>query len=57
VEEAPAQAMVGACLEVDEVRYNFNQICSLYESETYPLQRRSDADSKSGSPPGGSKNS
>ena len=54
MEEAPPQAMLGACLEVDEVRYNFNQISILYKSETYPLQRRSDAELKSGSPPGGS---
>jgi hypothetical protein len=57
MEEAPPQAMVGACLEVDEVRYNFNQISLLYQSETYPLQRRSDAGLKSGSSPGGSRNS
>lgn len=41
VEEASADAMVGACLEVDEVRYHFDQICRLYKSPIYPLQRRS----------------
>ena len=41
MEVAPAQTMAGACLEVDEVRYTFDQIEILYRSATYPLHRRS----------------
>jgi hypothetical protein len=54
MENASPQAMLGACLEVDEVRYNFDQIGTLYRSATYPLQRRSGADPDSRSPSGGS---
>jgi hypothetical protein len=53
MEEASPQSMLGACLEVDEVRYNFDQIGTLYRSATYPLQRRPDADQKSRLPTDG----
>lgn len=39
VEEAPAESMLGACLEVDEKRLSLQDVKNLYESESYPLPR------------------
>jgi hypothetical protein len=39
VEEAPAEAMLGACLEVDEKRFSLQDVQRLYESDGYPLPR------------------
>ena len=39
VEELPPPALLGAFLEVDEARYGFKEIHSLYEDAAYPLQR------------------
>jgi hypothetical protein len=39
IEEMPPQMLVGACLEVDEVRFNGEGIRELYESAAYPLAR------------------
>ena len=44
VEELPPWALVGAYLEVDEVRYGFQEMRSLYENAAYPLKRRATAD-------------
>jgi hypothetical protein len=40
VEELPPESLVGACLEVDEARFNGQDIQRLYESIDYPLPRR-----------------
>jgi len=42
VEIAPAPAMLGAYLEVDEARFDLAQIRLLYDNTRYPLQRRAD---------------
>lgn len=39
VEELPPPALVGAYLEVDEVRFGSGDMRSLYESAAYPLIR------------------
>jgi hypothetical protein len=39
VEEIPAPALLGACLEVNEVRFGADEIHSLYASDAYPLPR------------------
>lgn len=39
MEEMPAKALAGSFLEVDEVRYEGENIRSLYNSESYPLPR------------------
>lgn len=39
VEQVPPAAMLGACLEVDEARFTFEDIQRLYESADYPLAR------------------
>ena len=41
IEELPANLLVGAFLEVDEQRFNSDGIRRLYESDKYPLARRS----------------
>jgi hypothetical protein len=38
-EDAPAQSMVGAYLEVDEARFGMEEMRYLYESTAYPLKR------------------
>ena len=43
IEELPAQALVGAWLEVDEKRFNAADIRRLYEHADYPLQRSAPA--------------
>jgi len=39
IEELPAEFLLGACLEVDEERYNNRAIRRLYDSMDYPLIR------------------
>ena len=39
VEEMPAPALLGACLEVDEARFGRQEIRCLYENAAYPLTR------------------
>jgi hypothetical protein len=41
IEELPRECLAGAFLEVDERRYSSEDIQRLYESEKYPLTRRS----------------
>lgn len=43
VEELPPRALIGAYLEVDEMRYGFQEMRSLYEHAAYPLKRRATA--------------
>ena len=43
VEELPPRGLIGAYLEVDEVRYGFQEMRSLYENAAYPLKRRATA--------------
>jgi len=40
IEELPSELLLGARLEVDEERYDSNEIRRLYESAEYPLRRR-----------------
>ena len=40
VEEIPASSLLGAFLEVNEERFNSNEIRRLYESVEYPLPRQ-----------------
>ena len=40
IEELPADALVGANMEVDEQRFDSAGIRRLYESADYPLKRR-----------------
>jgi hypothetical protein len=39
IEELPPEFLLGACLEVDEERYNNQGIRRLYDSTDYPLLR------------------
>jgi hypothetical protein len=39
IEELPPEFLLGACLEVDEERYNNQGIRRLYDSTDYPLIR------------------
>ncbi len=39
IEELPPEFLLGACLEVDEERYNDQAIRHLYDSLDYPLTR------------------
>jgi len=41
MEELPPEFLLGTYLEVDEERFNGKQIRLLYESEDYPLPRKS----------------
>jgi hypothetical protein len=41
IEDLPADLLNGAYLEVDEERFNSDQIRGLYERPDYPLTRRS----------------
>lgn len=40
IEDLPPDLLVGAFLEVDEQRYNSDEIRRLYERADYPLTRR-----------------
>jgi len=40
IEELPPTLLIGAYLEVDEARFDFEGIRRLYDSEEYPLERR-----------------
>jgi hypothetical protein len=40
VEELPAPLFLGACLEVEEERFDSNEMRRLYESAEFPLARR-----------------
>ncbi len=43
IEELPPEFLLGACLEVDEERYNDQAIRHLYDSLDYPLIRGAQA--------------
>ncbi len=43
IEELPPELLPNACLEVDEVIFDRNEIRRLYESDGYPLTRRAAA--------------
>jgi hypothetical protein len=40
IEDLPPDLLLGACLEVDERRFDSGAIRQLYESAEYPLARR-----------------
>jgi hypothetical protein len=40
IEDLPPELLIGAFLEVDEQRYNSDEIRRLYERADYPLARR-----------------
>jgi hypothetical protein len=39
VEELPAVRTLGAWMQIGDDRFNSDEICQLYESSSYPLQR------------------
>ena len=43
IEELPSELLSGACLEVDEARFDGGAIRTLYDSTEYPLPRRKKA--------------
>jgi hypothetical protein len=40
IEELPPRLFLGACLEVEEERFNSNEMRRLYDSAEFPLARR-----------------
>lgn len=40
IEELPPQSLQGACLEVDELRFDSREMRRLYDSAAFPLARR-----------------
>jgi hypothetical protein len=40
IENLPAKVLAGTSLEVNDERYNGEQIRALYDSERYPLSRK-----------------
>lgn len=44
VEELPVSGLIGAYLEVDEARFGFQEIRSLYKNAAYPLLRSATMD-------------
>lgn len=40
IEKLPAKVLVGTSLEVNDERYNAEQIRALYDCERYPLSRK-----------------
>ena len=40
IEELPPRLLLGACLEVEEERFNSNEMRRLYDSAEFPLARR-----------------
>ncbi len=43
IEELPPQLLLGACLEVEEERFDSNEMRRLYDSTDFPLARRAAA--------------
>ncbi len=43
IEELPQQLLLGACLEVEEERFDRNEMRRLYDSTDFPLARRAAA--------------
>src|SRR6266849_2923679 len=43
IEELPQQLLLGACLEVEEERFDRNEMRRLYDSAEFPLARRAAA--------------
>ena len=43
IEELPPKSLLGACLEVEEKRFDSNAMRRLYESTEFPLARRAAA--------------
>ena len=39
IEDIPAVALRGACLEIDEARFGYQEIHCLYDDAAYPLKR------------------
>jgi hypothetical protein len=42
IEDLPPRLLVGACLQVDESRYDGTEIRRLYDSANYPFARATD---------------
>jgi hypothetical protein len=40
IEEVPPRLLLGACLEVEEERFDSNEMRCLYDSAEFPLARR-----------------
>ncbi len=45
IEDMPASLLRGSILEVEEARYDGQQMQRLYEADAYPLPRRGESDS------------
>jgi hypothetical protein len=51
IEQLPAEALVGAYLEIGEERYDAREMRALYDSDNYPLLPRNPPVADAGSPP------